>query len=92
MTSRTRLTQAISLVSWTFYSPAAIDFADGEPVIDRNVGKAIASRWRKTIGSNRAHMAIRVEEVDVSLATSRTITRVHLPGAAHRRDSDEGSH
>ena len=49
-----------------FYSPAAIYFADGEPLIDRNVGKAIANRWRKTIGSNRAHMAIRVEEVNVS--------------------------
>jgi ketosteroid isomerase-like protein len=49
-----------------FYSPAAVYLADGEPAIDRNVGKAVANRWRKTIGSNRAHMAIRVEEVDVS--------------------------
>lgn len=49
-----------------FYSPAAVYFADGEPVIDRNVGKAVANRWRKTIGSNRAHMAIRIDEVDVS--------------------------
>jgi hypothetical protein len=49
-----------------FYSPAATYFADGEPVIDRNVGKAIAHRWRKAIGSNRAHIAIRVEDVNVS--------------------------
>lgn len=48
------------------YSPAAVYLADGEPIIDRNVGKAVANRWRKTIGSNRAHMEIRVEEVDVS--------------------------
>jgi ketosteroid isomerase-like protein len=41
------------------YRPAAISFADGEPVIDRNVGKAIANRWRNTIGSDRAHMASR---------------------------------
>lgn len=49
-----------------FYSSEAMYLADGEPVIDRNVGKAVVSRWRKTIGSNRAHMEIRVEEVDVS--------------------------
>lgn len=48
------------------YSPAAAYLAEGEPIIDRNVGKAVANRWRKLLGSNRAHMTIRVEEIDVS--------------------------
>jgi ketosteroid isomerase-like protein len=48
------------------YSPEAAYFADGETPVTRNVGKFVASRWRKTIGSNRAHMAIKVEEVNVS--------------------------
>ena len=48
------------------YSPAAVYLADGDPAIDRNVGKAVANRWRKIIGSNRAHMAMRVEEVEIS--------------------------
>lgn len=48
------------------YSPEAKYFADGEAPVDRNVGKFVANRWRKTIGSNRAHIVIKVEEVDVS--------------------------
>ena len=48
------------------YSPAAIPVADGEPAIDRHVDKTVANRWRETIDPDRAHMAIRVEDVDVS--------------------------
>jgi ketosteroid isomerase-like protein len=77
-----------------FYGPAAISLAVSEPVINRNVGKAIANRWRTSVGSNRAHMAIRVEEVNVSgdLAYDRISYTVTImlrivnlvPAAAHR--------
>jgi len=49
-----------------FYSPAAVYMAQGEPVIDRNVGQAVVKRWRRLLGGNRASISIRLEEVDVS--------------------------
>lgn len=49
-----------------FYSPAAILLANNEAPTDRNVGKSVANRWHKMIGSNRARVAIHLEEVDVS--------------------------
>jgi hypothetical protein len=59
-------------------------------VIDRSVGTAIANRSRKRIDSNHAHMAIRVEEVNVSgdLAYDRisyTVTIIHDQQVVRRR-------
>ena len=49
-----------------FYSPAAVYLAEGEAPIDREVGKAVVKRWRRMIGSNRARISMRLDEVDVS--------------------------
>jgi ketosteroid isomerase-like protein len=49
-----------------YYSPAAVYIADGEPPVDRNVGKAVAKRWRKVLGSSTARVVLHVEEVNVS--------------------------